>query len=317
MADHDDRPFETDIGGFGRTFPHRYSADGHRMFGTQLLVSPAGDRLVSDFGKTIIENEGLGSDDIPDYLSLSFSGVDAINHFFGPSSLENEDVVLHLDQILADFFAYVDETVGLDRTLIVLSADHGMPEAPEFMNDLGAQVQRINSLKLQEMIGTFVREEFGLKGAVRAFYRPYLYLNHKKIAEAGLDQEVVERAIAEKLMTHPGIALAVSHEMLNDNVNHGSVEAIRRNTHVHRSGDIYVLQKPYWYMQEGRAIAVMHGTPWTFDTHVPIIVVAPDGNAEHVHRLVHPVSVAPTIATYLGLKPPPAAMAAPLVEALP
>ena len=46
---------------------------------------------------------------------------------FGPSSLEAEDNILQLDRTLAELLAFVDETVGLDNTLIVLSADHGGP----------------------------------------------------------------------------------------------------------------------------------------------------------------------------------------------
>ena len=57
-----------------------------------MLVSPEVDRLLLDFGKALIKAEQIGQDEVSDYLSISFSGVDAVNHFFGPSSLENEDV---------------------------------------------------------------------------------------------------------------------------------------------------------------------------------------------------------------------------------
>ena len=49
--------------------------------------------------------------------------------FFGPSSLETEDNILRLDRVLAELFQYVDKKIGLDKTLIVLSGDHGAPEA--------------------------------------------------------------------------------------------------------------------------------------------------------------------------------------------
>ncbi|MGD9354777.1 MAG: alkaline phosphatase family protein, partial [Desulfobacterales bacterium] len=66
------------------------------MFYTRILVSPVGDQLLLDFSKALLLDEKLGQDEIPDYLSISFSAVDAVNHFFGPSSLENEDVVVQL-----------------------------------------------------------------------------------------------------------------------------------------------------------------------------------------------------------------------------
>ena len=53
-----------------------------------------------------------------------------MGHIFGPSSLEAEDNLLRLDRTLARLFAALDEAVGLEHTVIVLSADHGGPEAP-------------------------------------------------------------------------------------------------------------------------------------------------------------------------------------------
>lgn len=81
------------------------------MFYTRILVSPIGDQLTLDFSKALITHEQLGRDEITDYLSISFSAVDAVNHFFGPSSLEKEDVVVQLDRTLADLFSFIDKTV--------------------------------------------------------------------------------------------------------------------------------------------------------------------------------------------------------------
>ena len=125
------------MGGYGRVFPHAFAPADDNLFYTQVLVSPAGNRLLTDFAKTLITAEQLGEDDVPDYLSVSYSSVDAVNHFFGPSSLENEDVDLQLDRDLEDLLTFVDKTIGLENTLIVLSADHGMAEMPEYMGELG------------------------------------------------------------------------------------------------------------------------------------------------------------------------------------
>jgi predicted AlkP superfamily pyrophosphatase or phosphodiesterase len=65
---------------------------------------------------------------VPDFLSVSLSSTDYVGHLFGPSSLEAEDNMKRLDRTLADLLAHVDAAVGLDQTLIVLSADHGAPE---------------------------------------------------------------------------------------------------------------------------------------------------------------------------------------------
>ena len=314
----DDRPFEADLNGYGRVFPHPFGSPDDGLFFTKLLVSPEGDRLTADFAKALIEAEGLGSDDVPDYLSVSFSGVDAVNHFFGPSSLENEDVVLRLDETLTDFLRFVDERVGLDRTLIVLSADHGMPEAPEVLASQGMNAGRIDPMEIVDWANGVTRRKFDSEVSfVRSFFRPYLYLDSNAIAEAGLDQEAVEQAIADEVLTHDGIALAVSMKALPNLQNTATLERIRNNHHAIRSGDIYIVQKPYWFLQEGGTLAVMHGSPWRYDTYVPIIFAGAGMGSKTVNRPVRPVDVSPTLAAVLGIKPPSSTSGEPLVEVLP
>ena len=180
------------------------------MFNTLLFVSPVGDQLTNDFAKTLIANEGLGQDAVPDYLAVGFSSVDAVNHFFGPSSLENEDIVLQLDRTLADLFAYVDKTVGLQHTLIVLSADHGMAEMPEYMAEKGMVVGRLHTEDVIDAANAAAFSKFGIKNVAKRFFRPYLYLNEKVIEAAKLEQAVVAEAVADGLTEMDGIAASMT-----------------------------------------------------------------------------------------------------------
>jgi predicted AlkP superfamily pyrophosphatase or phosphodiesterase len=315
LADQDDRPYEADLKGYGRTFPHRFGGAGNKLLFTQLAVSPVGDELLLDFSKTLISNEHLGQDAIPDYLSISFSAVDAVNHFFGPSSLENEVVVRRLDATLADLFKFIDQTVGLKHTLIILAADHGMADMPEYMTQLGYSAGR---LVPEEIVATANQagQKLGIDEIVRFFYRPYIYLNDEKIAAAKLDPVKVEQAIADALTDFDGINLAVSIKSLATVKGNPLIEQVRNNQHVTRSGDIYIIQEPYWFLFDEGPIASMHGSPWRYDTHVPIIFSGQGIDAQQVHRLVHPVDVAPTIAALLGMTAPAAAKGSPLAEVL-
>jgi predicted AlkP superfamily pyrophosphatase or phosphodiesterase len=315
LADQDDRPYEADLKGYGRVFPHPFGQADDKLFYTRILVSPVGDQLTLDFSKSLISHEQLGQDEIPDYLSVSFSGVDAVNHFFGPSSLENEDVVVQLDRVLSDLLAFVDKEVGLQHTLIVLSADHGMADMPEYMSELGYKVGRLNLTKL-EVTANEVGKEFGIDEVLRLFYRPYLYLDEEKIGGADADTAEVAQAIAEALTAIDGVSLAVATGSLTDQNDHPLLAQIRNNQHVSRSGDIYIVQEPYWFLFDKGPVKVMHGSPWRYDTHVPIIFAAPEVEAQRVHRLVHPVDVAPTIAAVLGMSPPGASRGTGLDEVL-
>ena len=315
LAGQDDRSYEMDLKGYGRTFPHRFGEAGSKLLFTQLLASPIGDQLLLDFSKELIINEQLGQDSVPDYLSISFSSVDVINHFFGPSSLENEEVIRRLDSTLVDLFKFIDKTVGLKHTLIVFSADHGMADMPEYMTELGYAAGR---LVPKEIIATANQagQQHGIDEVVRFFFRPYIYLDDKKIAAKKLDHAQVEQAVANALTDFEGINLAVSTKSLATQKGNPLFKQVRRNQHVTRSGDIYIIQEPYWFLFDEGPIAGMHGSPWRYDTHVPIIFAGPGIDAQTLHRLVHPVDVAPTIAALLGMTPPGSAQGLLLKEVL-
>jgi predicted AlkP superfamily pyrophosphatase or phosphodiesterase len=306
LGGQDDRPYEANLKGYGRTFPHRFGEASSKLLYTQLLASPVGDQLLLDFSKALIINEQLGQDSVPDYLSISFSAVDVINHFFGPSSLENEEVIRQLDRTLAALLKFIDQTIGLKHTLVVLAADHGIPDMPEYMTELGYAAGR---LVPEEIVATANQagQQLGIDEVVRFFFRPYLYLNDEKIAAAKLEHAQVEQAIANALTDFDGIELAVSTKSLVTQQHNPLHEQVRRNQHADRSGDIYVIQKPYWFLFDEGPIPNMHGSPWRYDTHVPIIFSGPGIDAQTLHRLVHPVDIAPTIAIFLGMTPPAAA----------
>jgi len=323
FAERDDQPWETALTGFGRTFPHNWGPADNKYFTTFLTLSPAGDEITVDFAKTLIDAEQVGADDVTDYLSVSLSSTDYVGHIFGPSSLEAEDNIARLDRSIADLLAHVDANVGLDQTLIVLSADHGAPEHPGYLVTLGIEAGLFDFQRVDTEPG-FVRLQLDFAASrelIQNFSNPYLYLNQDLIAQKGLDPVAVENAVAEELRKLPGIAYAVGSSALRS----GSIprtkitDAVLANFHSERSGDIYVVFEPHWFVADfdGLTVASAHGSPWTYDTHVPLIFSGPGIVPRTIVRRVETVDVAPTIAAYLGTKLPSGATGGPLPEAMP
>jgi predicted AlkP superfamily pyrophosphatase or phosphodiesterase len=318
----DDRPYETALPGYGRTFPHPFGKREGKYFTTLLTISPAGDELTLDFAKALIQNEDLGRDDKPDYLAVSFSSTDYVGHLFGPSSLESEDNILHLDRTLADLFGFIDARVGLDKTLIVLSADHGGPEAPGYLNELGFKADYIDP-ETWDKTGAIetLKKRFGIgEELITKYFHPYVYLNRKVIAENGLDQAEVERAVAEELTRFDGVSLAVSSSALDVGSvsNTPLIQSILRNYNPSRSGDIYLVFQPNRFINDfdGLAVATTHGSPWRYDSYVPIIFAGMGIPAQRINRMVHTVDIAPTLSLLVGAKPPTGSFGPPLNEVI-
>ncbi len=318
----DDAPWETDFPGYGRVFPHPYGAADSKYFTTLLTLSPAGDALTLDFAKSLIDSEQLGQDDVPDYLSISFSSTDYVGHLFGPSSLEMEDNILRLDRTLADLFAYVDEHVGLSNTLIVLSADHGGPEIPGYLNTLGIDAAYVTP-DAWDKAPTMnrLKQKFGIAGElIQSYFHPYLYLNRDAIAARGLDQAEVEQMVADELMKFDGVALAVSSRALRDGhlPDTPLIRSALRNYNPKRSGDIYLIFEPDHYINDfdGLTVASTHGSPWRYDTFVPVVFAGGPARGQQVYRAIEPTDIAPTLAAVVGAKPPSGARGGPLMEVM-
>ena len=320
FGDADDRPYETNLAGYGRVFPHAFGDRDSRYFTTLLTVSPAGDEITLDFAKTLVENEQLGQDNDTDFLAVSFSSTDYVGHIFGPSSLESEDNILRLDRTLAQLFQFIDEKVGLERTLIVLSADHGGPEAPGYLRELGFEASYIKPQEVERVAAINAlqaRFQAGEK-LIRGYFHPYLFLNHELIESNGLDLAEVQAVVAEALTRFDGISAAIPSTALTEGALPVTpiVDAVLRNYHPGRSGDIYVVFDPHVFPNDfdGLTVASTHGSPWQYDTYVPIIFAGMDIQPQRVARRVNTTAIAPTLSLRVGAKPPSGAWGPVLVE---
>ncbi len=310
MGDRDDQLWEVDFPGFGRVFPHPYGKGDEKYFTTLLTLSPAGDELTADFAKTLILSENIGEDDITDYLSISFSSTDYVGHIFGSSSLEMEDNLQRLDNTLASLFTFIDRQIGLKNTLIVLSADHGGADPAPYAEQQGIKANYINPKDWNtQQAFSELKQRFGVdESLVKIYYHPYVYLDHDVIKKHKLDLQAVESAVAEQLTQFPGVALAIpsaqiAKGLLPDN---DLYNAVVNNHNPQRSGDIFVVFEPYSFINDmdGLIVAAHHGSPWKYDTHVPIIFAGNKLKSKTVTRKVHTVDIAPTLSSFIGAKIP-------------
>lgn len=321
FAEQDDRAYESMLHVFGKTFPHAYESASGPMFTNRLVASPAGDELVGALSASVIDSAELGRRDVVDYLAVGFSATDYIGHTFGPNSLEAEDNLLRLDATLATLLAAVDEKIGLDATLVVLSSDHGVAEAPESRATRGLESER---LYLDSLDGTALRERiaarFGVGDLVVGYTHPYLHLRRDRIAAQQLALAEVQRFAAEQLSAVDGVERAIAAADIAITPTSTRVQQqVAANHHRKRSGDVYVVPKSHALPYRGgraRPLTATHGTPWPYDTHVPIIFMGPRIAAARIERAVAPRDVAPTIAAYLEIDPPDSASGTPLVEVL-
>jgi predicted AlkP superfamily pyrophosphatase or phosphodiesterase len=317
-GDRDDEPWEKSYKKLGRTFPHPLGNEDEKAFYAGLRYTPMGDELTLAFVKELVDQEKLGTGPTTDVLAVSFSVTDYIGHAFGPDSLESEDNLLRLDRTLADFFEFLDKKFDLDNVVIELSSDHGVDSVPERTQHFGLDAGRHRPNKFIEAVNEGLKKRFNIQDAlVKVFWNPSLYLDLEAVSRAGLQVETVEAALREEILKVPGVRFAATRtDLLKGDVTsepmHGKLQ---RAFHPTRSGNVLFVQDVGWYLYPNPdEFAAMHGSPYTYDTYVPIMFAGHKIRHDVVDREVAPEDIASTITTYLGIKPPSGSTGTPLVE---
>jgi hypothetical protein len=304
--------------GQGRTFPHPMTGGASRPgkeYYAALYNSPFGNNLLLDLVKRAIDGERLGRHEAPDLLCVSFSCNDPVGHCWGPDSQEVMDVTLRSDRIVRDLLTYLDAHVGKGRYVLALTADHGVCPLPEVRLAEGKQAGRMPPEQLTRRAEEFLDTTFGPNPGksrwLAATPYPWLYLNQDQLRRRGLQSSSVEEALAGWLSQQPGIQSAYTRTQLVQGIPSDDElgQAVRRSFYPERSGDVFVLLKPY-HLLTAALTGTTHGTPHFYDTHVPLLVLGAGVRPGVRLDRVTPQAAAVILAHALGIPGPADAEAA-------
>ena len=324
-------------------FPHVITggaASPSRFFYKALEYTPFSNDLLVAFAKEAITNEGLGDDDDTDVLSVSFSANDYVGHRFGPYSQEAMDMSLRVDRQIGTLLDFVDARIGLQNVVVVFTADHGASPVPEQAALMKLPGRRYQKAELRQMVEEGLRAKYARPDRPATDYiqtfsnkeeiEPGLingnfYLNRAALKRDGIDLDECERVVGELSMRMPGAARYFTRVQLENSSLQSSDVIARRVLHGYypqRSGDVIVVFEPYNILfdlpddpTDPRSTAT-HGSPYSYDTHVPLIIMGRDFAAGSYTRAATPADIAPTLAGLLSVQAPSCSVGRVLSEAL-
>lgn len=304
------------------SFPHIITGGVQRPgqeFYEAFEYSPFANELLESFAEQAIINEGLGTDDDTDLLSVSFSSNDYVGHRFGPYSHEEMDMVLRVDRQIEKLLNFVEAHVGLRRTIVVFTADHGVAPIPEHAATLNLPGGRVKRDDILNAIRAAIRARYGReKEYVQHFTNGNVYFDLAALRRDGIARAEIERLAAEAVMTVPGVARCFTRTQLET---HGvsSSDPIARRVYngfnPRRNGELVIIYEPFKFLSEFPA-GTTHGTPYSYDTHVPLIIMGTGVRPGLYNQAATPADIAPTLATLLRVQPPSSATGRVLIEAL-
>lgn len=290
------------------------AAAGPRYYGA-LRTSPFGNDIVEMMAERAIQGERLGKGDRTDLLCLSFSSNDHVGHRFGPDSPQVRDISIRTDRLLEKLFRFIDREIGMDKVLVVMTADHGVAPMPEVMHERRLPGGRITERAVLKAVEARLTELHGEGKWMLGNSGPAPYLNYDLIREKGLTLAEVRREAAEAVRDTPHILRVYTYDqlaegrVLGDHID----RLVGNGFHPKRASDLFIVVEPYWLFQKD---GTSHGSPHNYDTHLPIIFMGQGVKAGRYHRRAAINDIAPTLAALLEVEVPSGSTGRVLVEML-
>ena len=308
-SNKDNMSFEGAFRGEDRpVFPHPMDSSLARI-----KTSPFGNTLVKEMAKAAVKGESLGSDATTDFLAVSFSSTDYVGHRFGPNSIEVADTYLRLDRELADLLTYLDQTVGQGNYMVFLTADHGVMDVPASLNKRGLPGGMFDSETAVDSLQTYLGTMYGDSPWVETYRNQQVYLDHGLIESEGESLVEIQETAARFLLQFNGVVSTNTAHNLETQGYRDGIQAMYQNGHYpKRSGDVYIQLAPGW-LDTSYPVGTSHGSPYSYDTHVPLLFYGwgiPQGSSNR--KVVIP-QIAPTISNMLQIEFPSGSKDIPLM----
>ncbi|MCC7301163.1 MAG: alkaline phosphatase family protein [Bacteroidia bacterium] len=283
-------------------FPHKLKEISQKSGKGLIKATPFGNTLLKDFAIELIRNEQLGKGKVTDIVAISFSSPDYIGHQFGPQSVELEDTYLRLDKDLADLLSFLDTWLGKGQVLVFLTADHAAAEVPSYV-----MTRKMPGGYYDEKGATDSLKKWSFKKYGDTLMRNHsnfqIFLDEKKILAKGLSLVQVEEQFAEWILRFKGVTESVTgHQLRSTSFVQRPYATMQAGYHPRRSGNVLYNLSPGWIEYE--TTGTTHGSPWSYDTRVPLIWYGwkiPKGESS---VLCHITDIAPTISIWMNMNFP-------------
>ena len=280
-------------------------------------ATPFANDYELEFARALIVNEKLGTGPATDLLTISLSANDILGHAVGPDSPKMRAMALAMDQQLADFFEFLGKQFGLANVWIALSSDHGVAPVPAVAKNLRIPAAGLDNGQLRKQINSELSARFS-PGHPRDFL-PNLSYPIAFVSEAAFTAVHMKEAPAEQAVGEALERIGMREFFTKAQLMHGDAPATRLGSQYLHSyspyGGWYVLGVPPPFTI-GSTHGTDHGSPYSYDTHVPLAFFGVPFQPGTYHEAAEPVDLAPTLASLLGVNAPSSSVGHVRVEAI-
>jgi hypothetical protein len=247
----------------------------------------------------------MGKDDVTDMMSISLSAKckDATNW-----QTEVESTYLQLDNLLADFITNIENSVGKNNVLFVLTSTGYQDEQNVDYHEYRIPTGTFYINRTANLLNIYLGAIYGQGRYVDACFHNEIYFNHKLIEQKRISFSDILSRSQEFLIQNAGVQDVFTSERLLAGGN--DVQKIRNGYNPSISGDIRVEIVPGWQLlnEDNQENYTSRSCIVPF----PIIIYGAGIKPQHIATPVTVERIAPTIARTIHIRAPNACKADPL-----
>lgn len=294
-------------GRVSRPFEHKFEGIGRiRKFKNTGAVND----VVADAAVSCINNSSIGSDDIPDYLSVTLNGGNFENKLPSEAPIELQDTYVRLDKALGSIITASEKKCGKGNVLIVVTSNGFSLSESEIPARFNIPSGIFNISRTSSLLNMYLSALYGQGKYITAVSGTDIYLDHKLIEEKQLDLDrILDKSVAF-LLDITGIKEVYSSTQLQQEANLYGINRIRNSYNPKCSGDIIVELSPGWTLTND----ITEERYYTTEANIsfPVFFYGLSLEPERLSGVIDVTNIAPTVASVMRIRSPNACSMPPL-----
>ena len=289
------------------SFKHKFKGD--RRF-REFKNSACVNEDITQMARSCINSSNMGSDDVPDLLSVCYYAGTFDNKPMIQSATELQDTYVRLDTEIAKLIDYVEKLVGLDNALIFVTSTGYDNEETQDLSKYRVPTGNFQINRCAALLNMYLVAVYGSGKYVESYYGNQLYLNHKLLEEKQLNLAEVQERCEDFLFQYSGIRDVYTSQRLMQGAWTPGISKIRNGYNPKRSGDILIEVIPGWNLvnEDVASRKMVRDSHFEF----PLIFFGYGLEGKKIYNRVSIDCIAPTVSHLIRIRAPNACSSAPL-----
>ena len=241
------------------TFIKFSDGDDNYDFMKKFRQSPFINDIIKELATRAIRDEQLGTDNATDLLCVEFNAHSPFDTY--TMCAENEDLITRLDRNIKSLLEVIEISVGLDNSLIVLTAPNNNPnQTPQ--NDPRLASGTFNSRRAMALLNSYLMAIYGQGRWISGYYDKNISLNKSLIEDENIKMAEIQDYVAQFMLEFSGVHTAIPAYQIQTAASlPNDMPSRMRNSHYkNRSGDVVFTLLPGWVEYDEKVQRTLYPT---------------------------------------------------------